>query len=77
MESGARPELNAQRYAAECHCRARPGNLSKGRTITGIIILGRFALKYCKPGNFGTRLSYERISQLLGTAQSRFPGRKQ
>ena len=30
----------------------------------------------CKPGNFGTRPSYDGISQLLESAQVRFPGRK-
>ena len=50
------------------------GTLQK-TTATGII-LGRLFCKCCESGNFGTRPSYEGISQLLGIAQVRFPGRK-
>lgn len=51
MESGARPELNAQRYAV----------------VEGIITTtggdsGKVNPECCESGNFGTRLSYERIS---------------
>ena len=50
--------------------------LSRGCTITGIFILGRLVLRCHESGNFGTRPSYDGISQLLGIAQVRFPGRK-
>ena len=71
MESGEKPELNAQRYAV---LSSPEGTLQK-TTATGII-LGRLFCKCCESGNFGTRPSYEGKSQLLGIAQVRFPGRK-
>ena len=74
MEAGARPELNAQRYVERWLSLSKPP--FRTLTTTGTPVLGRLVLNCCEPGNFGTRLSYERISQLLESAQVRFPGRK-
>ena len=37
---------------------------------------GKVSPEFCESGNFGTCPSYDGISQLLGIAQVRFPGRK-
>ena len=82
MESGTKPELNAQRYAV-LRC-ARWLSLSKLLCVLQtsennhwkLIFWEGFICYCCESGNFGTRLLYERISQLLESAQVRFPGRK-